>query len=397
MNLLDKTLFAALVLSAFTVQAQDWKFSGESGVEGRFFPQKPRQIEQQKNLGVSIMMQPEFRYQASDRKTQLGFVPFFRYDAEDRERTHFDLREAYWRQIGDEWEVTVGVDKVFWGVAESRHLVDVINQTDAVEDPDQEDKLGQPMMAATTQKEWGALSLYWLPYFRERTFPGEDGRFRTQLPVNSRRAEYESGAEQWHQDFAVRYSHYLGDWDIGGYYFYGTSREPRFIVDDNEHKLVSLYDVISQVGIDLQYTNEAWLWKLEAISRKGQGKTFFASVAGLEYTFYQIMESDSDLGLLVEYQYDGRDSNAPDTLADNDLFVGLRWSLNDISDTAILAGVSVDRITGEQFYNIEAERRIDDHITAELRARFLTGSEVGEPSWFLERDDYIQLSVLYHF
>ena len=40
----------------------------------------------------------------------------------------------------------VGAAKVFWGTAESRHLVDIINQTDAVEDIDEEDKLGQPMV-----------------------------------------------------------------------------------------------------------------------------------------------------------------------------------------------------------------------------------------------------------
>ena len=40
----------------------------------------------------------------------------------------------------------LGLRKVYWGVTESQHLVDVINQTEGVENLDGEDKLGQPML-----------------------------------------------------------------------------------------------------------------------------------------------------------------------------------------------------------------------------------------------------------
>ena len=399
--MLKKLSTTILALTAITAQAEEWKISGETGLESRWFTQNARSPLAQEGLGLSLMIQPEFRHQSDNRKNQFSTVPFYRYDAEDNERSHFDLREAYWRYIGDEWEITTGVDKVFWGVAESRHLVDIINQTDLVEDIDREDKLGQPMVSATTQKDWGAISLYWLPYFRERTFPGAEGRLRAPLPVNTNRAEYQSSAEQWHQDFAVRYSHYLGDWDVGASYFRGTSREPRLIGGESDSvesstELIAYYDIIDQLGVDVQYTYEAWLLKFESIYRSGHGDNFFAAVAGFEYTFYQLAESSTDIGLLLEYQYDGRSQAALATLADDDIFAGLRWSLNDIQDTAVLAGLSVDRHTGEQFYNVEAERRFGQHVTAELRARFLTGSESDEPAWFVERDDYIQLSVSYH-
>ena len=57
---------------------------------------------------------------------------------------------------------------------------------------------------------------------------------------------------------------------------------------------------IHQLGADVQYTREAWLWKLEAIGREGQGDTFAALVGGLEYTFYQVGKSAADVGLLAE-------------------------------------------------------------------------------------------------
>ena len=78
--------------------------------------------------------------------------------------------------VGDgEWELRVGVDRVFWGVAESQHLVDIINQVDFVEHPDGESKLGQPMVHLTWSGDWGALELFGLSGHRARTFPGPVG------------------------------------------------------------------------------------------------------------------------------------------------------------------------------------------------------------------------------
>jgi len=67
-------------------------------------------------------------------------------DEHDDNRTHGDIRELSWIHVGSNWETRVGVRKVFWGVTEGRHLVDIINQTDAVDQVDGEEKLGQPMI-----------------------------------------------------------------------------------------------------------------------------------------------------------------------------------------------------------------------------------------------------------
>ena len=80
-------------------------------------------------------------------------------------------------------------------------------------------------------------------------------------------------------------------------------------------------------------------------------------------------------------------------MADNDLFVGGRWSLNDAQDTALLAGVVVDKKTSETFFNIEAERRFGNNVVLELRARAITNSESDEPLYSFSRDDYIQLQI----
>ena len=44
---------------------------------------------------------------------------------------------------------------------------------------------------------------------------------------------------------------------------------------------------------------------------------------------------------------DGRNELEPITVNDNDIFVGTRFALNDIQDTALLAGVAYDVDTGD--------------------------------------------------
>lgn len=378
-------------------QAQPWRFSADLGLELRAFSDRPQLPGQEGRSQASGIVNLEWRWRSEDGQQRASIQPYFRLDGRDSERTHADLREAYWAFEGDDWEFLAGVNKVFWGVTESRHLIDIVNQTDLVEDPDQEDKLGQPMINLALQRDWGKLDFYLLPYFRERTFAGAKGRLREPLVVDTNNAQYESSSEQTHVDLAVRYSHYFGNIDLGLYLFDGTSREPLLLPSDSGDRLIPFYEQTSQVGMDLQYTGDAWLWKLEAIHRKGLGDSFVAAVAGFEYTRFQVAESNADLGFLVEYLYDDRDASAPPTAFDDDVFLGSRLTFNDAQDTNLLAGVIIDPDSDEVFFNVEAERRVGDNFKAELRLRTFSGADQDEALFSIDRDDYLQLRVTRFF
>jgi hypothetical protein len=348
-------------------------------------------------LQGSVVATTELRWRSEDGNQRGSFIPYLRWDATDDERSLVDFKEAYWAFEGDDYEVLVGANTVFWGVTESAHLVDIINQADFAGDIDGEDKLGQPMVSLALQRDWGEISGFVMPYFRERTFAGVEGRFRSPVPVDTDNPLYESSDEENNVDFALRYSHYIGDVDIGLHAFSGTSREPRFVPAADGQSLLPVYDQINQFGVDLQYTKDAWLWKLEAIARDGASHSYAAAVGGFEYTMYQVSDSSADIGLLLEYQYDGRNELEPLTTADNDVFVATRLALNDIQDTAVLAGIGYDVDTGETFINIEAERRFGDDWFAELRVRAFSGAEQGDTTYSLQKDDYVQLSVARYF
>jgi hypothetical protein len=389
-----------ILLFSFAARAEEasWDLAGNVEVQSRFFARDalwPGQDSQAAQLTLAATA--ELRWRSAAGNQRASFIPFLRWDAADSERSLVDLQEAYWALEGDSAEVLLGMNTVFWGVTESVHLVDIVNQTDAAGDIDGEDKLGQPMVNLVMQRDWGQLSGYLMPYFRERSFPGVDGRLRPPLPIDSGRPVYDSSAAEKHIDLALRYSHYIGDVDIGLSLFSGTSREPRLVPAQDSPALLPHYDLIDQFGVDLQYTRDAWLWKLETIMRDGYSHTFAAAVGGFEYTFYQVRQSAADVGVLLEYQYDGRNDLEPITVNDNDVFVGTRLALNDTQDTALLAGIAYDVKTGETFLNIEAERRFGDDIAFELRVRAFSGADPEDITYSVVRDDYVQVQIAKYF
>ncbi len=389
-------LLAVLPLIA---QAYDTRLSGYVGAELRGFVEDARYDSQFDGLQPSLIVQPEFTLLPENSDNQFNFIPFARLDSRDSRRTHFDIREAYWLHVSEEWELLAGVNRVFWGVAESNHLVDIINQSDLVEDIDGEDKLGQPMVNLSIQQDWGAVSLFVMPWFRERTFPGKNGRLRFPL-VSDGNPDYQSSDEQHRLDVALRYSHYIGEWDFGVYYFNGTGREPRFLLNNNATRLVPFYDLIKQVGTDIQFTHEGWLWKFEGLWRAQHGDHFLATVGGFEYTLYQLAGSATDLGLLLEYSWDGRSSNpadAPPILFDDDIFMGARLTLNDVQDSELLAGFIVDRDTRTSQLTVEAERRLSDHWNMELESRWFTNSGNSDVVSAFRDDSYVTLRLSRYF
>lgn len=387
-------LALSLFVSVAGADEAAWDVSAYVSFETRYFTQDGRWTGQGSRAGEAALESVlELHWHDADGDQRVTLIPYLRWDAVDSERSLADLHEAYWALESDTLELLIGANVVFWGVTESEHLVDIINQTDAVADIDGEDKLGQPMINLAVQRDWGRVSIYVLPYFRERTFAGGDGRFRPPLPVDTDRPQYESPDGDRHVDLAARYSHYFDDVDLGLSLFRGTSREPRLLPDAGGDRLLASYDQITQFGVDLQYTHDAWLWKLEAIVRDGAEDTFGAAVGGFEYTYYQVSGSAVDVGVLAEYQYDGRGETEPVTVGDNDLFLGTRLALNDPQDTSVLAGVGLDVRTNESFINIEAERRLGEDYVLGLRSRIFSGAKPGDATYTLSADDYVQLQL----
>lgn len=383
-------LLAAVIGSAGAVAAQDLAGSGSLEVTGWF--QAPLYPGQQR-VDVSLMLSPELALEWADQR--LLVTPFVRWDQADPERTHWDVRELLWEYAPGNWELRAGVGRVFWGVTEFQHLVDIINQTDFVENIDGEDKLGQPMVQVGIFRSWGSLDLFVLPGFRTRPFPGPGGRPQFPLPLRPELAVFESAAGRGHVDVAARWSHVLGPADLGLAYFRGTSREPRFVVGtdaEDSPVLIPHYDQIDQASLDLSWVAGAWLWKLEVLNRDGAAERFAALTGGFEYTLYGVAGSSTDLGLLLEYAWDERGRFGQNPFND-DVFAGSRLALSDVSGTELLAGLGLDRRTGAGFVTVEGSRRIGNRWRASLEVRGFFAVPPTDFLYPLRGDDYMRLQL----
>ena len=377
---------------------------GYLSTEARIFPEKqafPGQSRHEISMAAELECYLEWA-----NYTSLTVTPFARIDSADSRRTHVDMREFLLRVVPGNWTLAVGVGKVFWGVAESKHLVDIVNQTDTIESLNGEDKFGQPMVNLSFNYDWGFVDMFVMPYFRERIFRSRSGRLRGSILVDSGQARFRSGAGRWHPDFAVRYSNSVGGWDIGVAHFYGTNREPTLnslgLSADGTAVLVPEYELVNQSSIDLQYTIGAWLWKVESLFRQGQKnalgteQNFYSFVGGFEYNVFGAFKTNSDLGLLVEYMRDSRLNKSTDVLQ-HDVFTGIRWTLNDEPDTQALAGVLQDlRESTRQFF-VEASRRINDNMRASVELQIFSSIESGDILSDLRDDDFLGVEVAYYY
>jgi len=370
-------------------------YSMEVEGEYRFFLEKGLYNDQLRHF-PAIAIRPAYSLSWKEGYENFYFVGFARLDR-DNKRTRWDVRELYYQKAKKNWELNIGFKKLFWGVTESNHLVDIINQTDQVESFDGEEKLGQPLLSFDwTTEQFGTFSFFYLPYHRKRVFPGQQGRLRFAEVIDSEQLTYEANKAEWLPSFAFRWSHYWGIADIGISQFYGNGREPLF----NFTATVSIeafYPVITQTGLDLQLTHQAFLWKLEMIYRHADIQDFFAFTGGLEYTFSNVNNNGLDVGILSEYLYDSRGTLSL-TGTQNDLFIGTRLAFNDVNDHSILTGGTIDLSYGTTSIFMEASRRIGDALTIELEARLFpyTAEEELVLAAF-QNDSFLKFVVLKYF
>jgi len=405
-------LLAAVLLGSVTPAIADG-WSGRTGVEYLHFWSDPIHEGQYSNY-LSPFVEPEYNAEWDDGKQQFNFTLFARGDSRDDNHQHVDVRELEYLMVGSNYALRAGVSKVFWGVTEAEHLVDIVNQSDLVENPDGDTKLGQPMLNLTLINGPSTLNLFVLPYFRDRTYPSESGRPRTRLVVDDDLATYEASNGRHHVDFATRWSVSESGLDLGLSYFYGTGRDPRLLpqkIAPGQFVLAPHYELLQQVGLDTSYVDGAMLWKLEAVGREQLGAWYFAMSAGFEYTFSGVFGSSVDIGLLSEYLYDNRGLNAtlivpvppvkaigaPPNYFQNDLLFGLRVGFNDVQSTQILMGIIPDLDGQGLIYSLKAERRLGETWKLNLEFRGYVNIPVDDVLYSQRNDDYIRTTLAWYF
>ena len=402
--------FIVLLLTSMTLtvaQADDsasffqtLEYRGNVTAELRVFPEDSVH-EATQNTNLSISAEAEFFYPFADGNSSLLVTPFVRLDENDSRRTHFDFREFLYQRNGDNWEIQIGLGKVFWGVAESVNVVDVVNQRDFVEGFLDNEKLGQPMVQLSWIRDNGSLDFFILPAFREQTFAGADGRPRFPPVIDIASSDTSSFTDGRNVDFAARYSTSVSVWDLGFSLFDGTDRNPQLLPIFGETladlRLQPVYTQITQAGIDAQATIDSWLLKFEGIFQRGDDiESHIELVTGFEYSFFGVFDSDADIGLIGEYLFDERDSDVTQAFQ-NDVLLGLRLALNDEDSSEALIGTFVDLDSNSLTLSVEASRRIGNAFTLSANAVIWTQTEDDPFLDLLADEDFVELEIAWFF
>lgn len=416
-----RLLFSALSLILLPISSIAGEWTTEMELESRFFTEErdagifvdvdilppfaqqiPSDYESVSDQTNSIALKTEYYTDWNGGDTSLIFMPFGRFDDTDEARTHADIREFSVLHLSGDWELRGGISKVFWGVTESQHLVDIVNQTDMVEDVDGSQKLGQPMLRATYLMDYGVMDFFILPYHRPLNFVGVEGRPGFGIPTNEIEATYQAEEGNKHIDVAFRLTQQLDDGDYSISYFNGTSRSPRFVVDDGQFVDVATstnfhYDLIEQIGFEGLYLYTDWIFKIEAIYRWSDIEEYFATVFGFEYGWGAFMGTDADSNWFMEYNWDERGVDAA-TQYQDDLFTGVRFGLNDEASTELRGGMLNDLTFGTQTFRLEASRRVTSQWFARLLYQGFNYVPVEDTLVApVQNDDYLEATLTYYF
>ena len=162
-------LVAAIPALAIASAMADVDVRGNVSLQGRSFLSDALHANQE-DRNLSLAAQPEWNWQWNEGKDSFTLELFGRWDQQDDERSHVDIRQAAWIHVGDQIETRIGLRRVFWGVTEFQHLVDIINQSDFVEDVDAEEKLsgnrGRPSTPANVRsRKYGMMNRSTIPQF----------------------------------------------------------------------------------------------------------------------------------------------------------------------------------------------------------------------------------------
>ncbi len=429
------------------MRAQELELSGQGNAYWQ------RDPEYRASAALTVGWHPYAR--ETDGSTHnLDLVLFGRYaEGADAARQHADVRELSYIRAWDAYEVRFGVGRVFWGVTESAHLVDIVNQSDLLEDLDGEDKLGQPLLAGSRAVFNGRFTAMVLPHFRERRF-GPTYSELAPYPIVEKEARFESQRATQQVDFAFRLSQRFGDLDVGLTAFTGNAREPRLVpcagkgsgrpgtetqancnLDEAfappqesalaglvvdvaalfdlgpsreelaqqyieeamaDVVLVPFYDQIRQLGLDAQWIAGAAAWKLEARLREQQGAWQLAAVAGVEYSLGAYFNDLIDAGVLVEFLYDDRDITQYLSLFEEDVFIGMRLLGNDAAGSQLLGGVVIDIDNSDQFWSLEASRRFGANLRGALEFRAYEPGKDEAVTDFLDDIDALRIEITYY-
>lgn len=344
-----------------------------------------------RDFNSAITFQNEFKYSFDDSKIY-SKVDVLK-DFEEDERDYFNITELYLSQSFDEFDLYFGKKVIFLGSLEANNIVDIFNRQNYQKDSLSNYKDGVYLSGINYYFEDDSILNIYLKGFEE------DIKFSS-----SNSPYYPFGSANYNEDLLftngsekpsllATYSKSY-DEDITADISYGMF----YGYDDNilYKKVNSRYQAMLFQSMKLftydTFVVDSMLFKVEASYTKVQDdgdfkiKDFYEIGAGAEYTIVRFI-NNHNLGLISEYYK----SNSSFTSFENDIFLALRYSLNDKDSSEFLLGISKDiKENGRSGY-LKYSGRLTDSLNISTDIRYM------QTNSFLKEHLRIGCEIKYYF
>jgi hypothetical protein len=297
----------------------------------------------------------------------------------------------------DNWQVDAGYDLVFWGVAEGRNVVNVLNQRDQIRDLFFDQGLGQSMVAVRYFAPSVTFEAFILPKFEQLDYGATGRTWGLGLPVDDSKSTFESKDGADSIDYALRVSGMAGDLEYGVFVFDGTLRQPEYRVDAGSNTLIPHYISGQQAGVELQYTTGPGLYKFEGVKVwPDSDDSYWSTILGVEYIVGDVFGISSETSLFAEYYRDSRQDD-PSVTFENDIFLGAQLRLSNTYDTEIEIGFIVDAEDKDVIGSVSGSSRISKNLRASAEYIYVDASDPEDGLYNSRNFDQLSVSLEWYF
>lgn len=334
-------------------------------------------------------------------------------ESEKTKRTFARLDELFLKYDGEDDSFALGKSIKFWGSLELRNIVDGFNPNELRDDMFSVNKLGVYNASYSHFSDNGEVSLilklheqdlkmaqYPYMYYPFPQYPqpiSYEKNLQTTKSQN-RPSVYLKYSASSDTEYALDYAFiYENGYDSQRYFTASFNQPSKYV--QNAY-LVHKFMTYNTLVIDTT------LIKLEALYADVQSGVHvgdYSHIAfGIEHTMEQ--ESGATLGLIAEYyKYDTYESDKFNDLQQyetmqDDLFLGLRYVLNDADDTSLVGGIVADFEYNEQTYYAKYESRFGSSIKVECDYYYIEPSKKAQTAYtLLGRHQRVGVNIAYHF
>ena len=298
---------------------------------------------------------------------------------EDNKRSYIRLNELYYQKDFENDKILFGKSIRFWGALEASNITDVFNQQELRSKPSKTDKKGAYNIEYTHYYDDSEISII-VKIHEENNDMASSSYYYNNLPLKYSK-KLKSKSNKNRASIYLKYTGSLSEdiyLDYSFIYLNGFDSQRYLSIENNifsqniylVNKFINYYTLVS----------DSTLYKLEFlytdIINDKKISNYIQVAFGAEHSL-EAFESSSEVSLLAEYYYFKNLEN--NKLSDkdlvnifqNDLFLALRYRLNDFSDSTFLLGVLIDSEYKEQSYSLEYESSLIDSLKLKINLDYI--------------------------